>query len=82
MGLPNYDSWKTSTPVEVVVDQCGSCGTDLLVGQEVYYDVDFMQSYCDKNCFKTHVTNNIDEYLDVLIDELDIKKKVLEQEMT
>lgn len=82
MGLPNYDSWKTITPVEVVVDQCGSCDADLVDGQEVYYDGDFMQSFCDKECFKKHVVANIDEFVDVLIDELDVRKKTLEKQMT
>ena len=81
MGLPNYDTWKLSPPPETeVVGKCSSCGVDLHEGDEVFYDGEYMEYFCDKQCYKDHVVKFIDDYVDIVIENLDVRRTIIEKE--
>lgn len=62
-GMTAYDKWLIPKD-PVVVGKCDVCMGDIYEHQDVLIDQDNYVVYCDEDCFKKDIIDNLDYLLD------------------
>ena len=48
---------------------CNYCDRELYVGQDIVYETEGDVSYCDDECFVSHIREHAREYAELLFDQ-------------
>lgn len=58
-------------PSDDILHECTQCGDELLPSEVYFYDEDYEVTLCSRECAKEYIKNNIDDYVDIVIDSFE-----------